>query len=303
MRRTALQKLLSTADSLLEHCMRSILAATLLAATALVSVEPAFAQGCLTAEACRAIRMQQQAAQEQAATNAQQQAAIAAQQRRRAEAERKRAAEHERVADENAKVDAETKAAALREAQARAYTAQQEADARAAALAAQQQQDASDRQQAANRQAKLDAEQQAAAQRDAQARAYVAQQEAEARAAALAAQRAAAQRDAETKAKLTEETRLANLRAAEESPDNYCKEPSTAGAVINYYNSLVRAGDAAFSAVDIEHLITEQFDKKARTMSCHGTFVLTNGNRRDGSIITRPNVAGTIIVTFHEVQY
>jgi hypothetical protein len=218
--------------------------------------------------------MQQQAAQEQAATNAQQQAAIAAQQRRRAEAERKRAAEHERVADENAKVDAETKAAALREAQARAYTAQQEADARAAALAAQQQQDASDRQQAANRQAKLDAEQQAAA-----------------------------QRDAETKAKLTEETRLANLRAAEESPDNYCKEPSTAGTVINYYNSLVRAGDAAFSAVDIEHLITEQFDKKARTMSCHGTFVLTNGNRRDGSIITRPNVAGTIIVTFHEVQY
>ena len=253
--------------------MRSILAATLLAATALVSVEPAYAQGCLTAEACRAIRMQQQAAQEQAATNAQQQAAIAAQQRRRAETERKRAAEHERVADENAKVDAETKAAALREAQARAYTAQQEADARAAALAAQQQQDASDRQQAANRQAKLDAEQQAAA-----------------------------QRDAETKAKLTEETRLANLRAAEESPDNYCKEPSTAGAVINYYNSLVRAGDAAFSAVDIEHLITEQFDKKARTMSCHGTFVLTNGNRRDGSIITRPNVAGTIIVTFHEVQ-
>jgi hypothetical protein len=261
--------------------MRSLFAVTLLAATAFVSLEPAFAQGCLTAEACRAIRMQQQAirmqqqaAQDQAAANAQEQAAVAAQQRHRAEAERKRAAEQERVADENARIDAATKAAALQEAQARAYTAQQEADARAVALAAQQQQDAYDRQQAASRQAKLDAEQQATA-----------------------------QRDAETKARLREETRLANLRAAEESPENYCKEPSTAGAVINYYNSLVRAGDAAFSAVDIEHLITEQFDKKAGTMSCHGTFVLTNGSRRDGSIIARPNVAGSIIFTFHQTQY
>ena len=150
----------------------------------------------------------------------------------------------------------------------------QEADARAAALAVQQQQDAHDRQQAAIQQAKLDAEQQATA-----------------------------QRDADAKARLKEETRVANLRAAENSPDNHCKEPSTAGMVINSYNSLVRAGDAAFTAVDIEHLITEQFDAKAKTMSCHGTFVLTNGSRRDGSIIARPNVAGTIIVTFHQSQY
>ena len=236
--------------------MRSLLAATLLAATAFVSVEPAHAQGCLTAEACRAIRMQQQAAQQaaqdQAAAIAQQQAAVVAQQRHRAEAERKHAAD----------------------AQARAQAAQQEADARAAALAVQQQQDAYDRQQAAIQQAKLDA-----------------------------AQQAATQREADAKARLKEETRLANLRAAEESPDNHCKESSTAGAVINYYNSLVRAGDAAFSAVDIEHLITEQFDAKAKTMSCHGTFVLTNGSRRDGSIITRLNVAGNIIVSFHETQY
>jgi len=214
--------------------MRSLLAATLLAATVFVSVEPAHAQGCLTAEACRAIRMQQQAAQEQAAANAQQQAAVAAQQRHRAESERRRATEQQRVADENARIDAQAKAVALIEAQARANAAQQEADARAA---------------------------------------------------------------------LTEETRIANLRAAEESPDNYCKEPSTAGEVIRYYNSLVRAGDAAFTAVDIEHLITEQFDAKAKTMSCHGTFVLTNGSRRDGSIIARPNVAGAIIFTFHQTQY
>jgi hypothetical protein len=232
--------------------MRSLLAVTVLAVTALVSVEPAHAQGCLTAEACRAIRMQQQAAQDQAAANAQQQAAVAAQQRQRAEAERKHATE----------------------AQARAALVRQEADARAAALAVQQQQDAHDRQQAAIQQAKLDAEQQATA-----------------------------QRDADAKARLKEETRVANLRAAEDSPDNHCKEPSTAGMVIDSYNSLVRAGDAAFTAVDIEHLITEQFDAKAKTMSCHGTFVLTNGSRRDGSIIARPNVAGTIIVTFHQSQY
>ena len=68
----------------MEHCMRSPLAATLLAATAFVWAEPVHAQGCLTAEACRAIRMQQQAAQDQAAANAQQQAAVAAQQQHRA---------------------------------------------------------------------------------------------------------------------------------------------------------------------------------------------------------------------------
>ena len=97
--------------------MRSLFAATLLAATALVSVEPAHAQGCLTAEACRAIRMQQQAMQDQAAANAQQHAAVAAQQRQRAELERKHATE----------------------AQARALVVRQEADARAAALVVQQQ--------------------------------------------------------------------------------------------------------------------------------------------------------------------
>jgi hypothetical protein len=85
-------------------------------------------------------------------------------------------------------------------------------------------------------------------------------------------------------------------------PENLCKEPSTAGQVINYYNSLVKAGNAGFSAIDIEHLITEQFDPDARTMSCHGTFVLTNGNRRMGSIVARTNVAGSVIVSFHETQ-
>ncbi len=211
--------------------------------------------------------------QERAAAIAQQQAALAAQQQRRAEAERRRAAEQQRAADQQARIDAETNAAALREAQARASLAQQEADARAMALAAQQRQEAYDRQQAAIRQAKMDAEQEAAAQRVADAR-----------------------------ARLVEETRVANLRAAEESPDNHCKEQLIAGRVIDQYNSLVRAGNAAFTAVDIEHLITEQFDAKAGTMSCHGTFVLTNGNRRAGSIVTRPNVAGTTIVRFHETQ-
>jgi hypothetical protein len=202
--------------------MKSLLAATLVATALSASPGPAIAQACYTAETCRAIRLQQQAAQEQAAVYAQKQAAMAAQQQRRAEAERKRAAEQQRADDEQARIDGENRAAASREAQARA--------------------------------------------------------------------------------KLVEETRIANLRAAEESPENLCKEPSTAGQVINYYNSLVKAGNAGFSAIDIEHLITEQFDPDARTMSCHGTFVLTNGNRRMGSIVARTNVAGSVIVSFHETQ-
>jgi hypothetical protein len=232
-------------------CMKFLLAAALLTATAIGAVEPAHAQPCFTAEACRALRLQQEAVQERAAANAQQQADVAAQQantaaqrRRQAAAQHSRALEQQRIADEQARIAAER-----------------------------QQQENYERQQVAAQQAKLDAEQKAAAQRDAAAR-----------------------------ARLIEETRVANLRAAEASPDNYCKEPSNAGKVIDYYNSLVKAGDAAYTTVDIEHLITEQFDSKARTMSCHGTFVLTNGNRRSGSVVARPNVAGTIIVSFHETQ-
>jgi hypothetical protein len=219
------------------------------AALHFVSFEPAHAQPCFSAEACRALRLQQQAAQEQAAIYAQQQAAAAAQQQKQA------------------KAAAAARAAELREAQALA-------DAQAMALAAKQQQEEYDRQQAAIQQAKLIAEQQAAARREADAR-----------------------------ARLVEETRVANLRAAEESPDNHCREPSVAGKIIEYYNSLVKTGDASYMSVDIEHLITESFDAKARTMSCHGTFVLTNGNRQSGSITARPNVAGNIIVSFHETEH
>ena len=222
----------------------SFLVATLLAVTAVASIEPARAQGCLTAELCRAMRLQQEAAQEQAAAYAKQQRAVAAQQQRRAADERRHAAER-----------------------------QKEANDRAMAVAAQQEQADFERQQAAARQSKLNAEQQAAEQQEADAR-----------------------------KKLAEETRVANLLAAEQSPNNYCKEQSIASDVINHYNSLVAAGNSAFSAVDIEHLITEQFDKQARTSSCHGTFVLTNGSRRTGSIVARLNVAGTIIVNFHETK-
>jgi hypothetical protein len=229
------------------------------AALYFVSFEPAHAQPCFTADACRALRLQQQAAQEAA----QEQAAIYAQQQVAAAAAAAAAAQQQK----QAKAAAAARAAESREAQARA-------DARAMALAALQQQEEYDRQQAAIQQAKLATEQQAAAQREADAR-----------------------------ARLVEETRIANLRAAEESPDNHCREPSVAGKVIEYYNSLVKAGDASYFAVDIEHLITENFDAKARTMSCHGTFVLTNGNRRNGSIAARPNVAGNIIVSFHETEH
>jgi hypothetical protein len=253
--------------------MKLLLAAALLAAATLTSVEPAYSQACYTAEACRTLRLQQQAAQLRAAAYAQQQADIAARQQKRAEIERRRSAELQVAARERARIDAEIRAAESREAQARAIVEQQESDARAMALAAQQRQEADERWRAATRQAKLETEQLAAAQREAYAR-----------------------------ARLAEETRVANLRAAKQSPDNYCKEPAVAGYVIEYFNSLARAGNAAFTAVDIEHLITEQFDARAKTISCHGTFVLTNGMRLDGSIVARPNVAGNIIFGFHATQ-
>ena len=89
------------------------------------------------------------------------------------------------------------------------------------------------------------------------------------------------------------EDRAAAQLAAENSPNNHCKEPELAGMVLSGFNDLLsRHG---IEAVDIEHLTTIRFDAGAKSVSCHGDFMLINGRRFSGTMSIHPNVAGEII--------
>ena len=92
--------------------MKLPLAAGLLfAALYFVSFAPAHAQPCFSAEACRALRLQQQAAQDQAAIYAQQQAAAAAQQQKQAKAQLRRRRGLAELREAQARADAQAAAA------------------------------------------------------------------------------------------------------------------------------------------------------------------------------------------------
>jgi hypothetical protein len=79
---------------------------------------------------------------------------------------------------------------------------------------------------------------------------------------------------------------------AEQSPDNWCRDPKVAGMLISSYNGL-SWGYPAREAVDIEHLVTIRNDNGV--LSCHGVFVHTNEIRIEGTLTFRPNVAGDVI--------
>jgi hypothetical protein len=58
--------------------------------------------------------------------------------------------------------------------------------------------------------------------------------------------------------------------------------------------------DANIQSVDIEHLTTISFDivQGQNVYACHGVFVLMNGRHMPGTLTTRLNVAGNVIVRF-----
>ncbi|HXA20865.1 MAG TPA: hypothetical protein VNW90_01105 [Acetobacteraceae bacterium] len=102
------------------------------------------------------------------------------------------------------------------------------------------------------------------------------------------------------KAREDAENKAAAQLAAENSPDNRCKEPKIAGDLIESFNSLQTVQDIRLKAVDIEHLITLSFkvDQGQNIYNCHGVFVLSNGRHLPGTLYTRLNVAGNIIIHF-----
>jgi hypothetical protein len=116
-----------------------------------------------------------------------------------------------------------------------------------------------------------------------------------------AAASAQAQRDAAAaQARVDAENRAAAQLAAENSPDNHCKEQKIAGELMLNFNNIQTVQDYNIQSVDIEHLTTIKFEvvQGKNVYVCHGVFVLMNGRHVPGTLATRINVAGNIIVRF-----
>lgn len=66
------------------------------------------------------------------------------------------------------------------------------------------------------------------------------------------------------------------------------------------FNSLQGAQDIRLQSVDIEHLTTLSFkvDQGKNIYACHGVFVMNNGRHIPGTLSTRLNVAGNVIIHF-----
>lgn len=133
--------------------------------------------------------------------------------------------------------------------------------------------------------------------------AQVAQACQEARAAAAQKRRAEA---AAARARAAEEQRAADRAravadykaAAENAPGNQCREPKTAGALIDAYNDLDWEGWTKRRIVDIEHLVTLKSEGENEFLACHGVWVHTNGVRLEGTMTMRFNVAGKPVVSW-----
>jgi hypothetical protein len=182
---------------------------------------------------------------------------------------------------------------ARQQEQAAANARQQREAAREAEAARQQdiidQANARAAQEAQNRQAAIDLANAQAAQeaRTRQSALDYANAQAAQHAAAMVAQRE------------REDAAAAQLRA-EESPDNHCREPKFAGQLIADFNRLSATQDFSMQAVDIEHLVTINYDGiHIGGFGCHGVFVLQNGRRIKGSVLSRLNVAGSPVISFN----
>lgn len=111
-----------------------------------------------------------------------------------------------------------------------------------------------------------------------------------------AAVRARAAADAQARAV------AAAQEAAENSPDNICHQPEVARRLIDAYNGLDWQTIRPRRVIDIEHLVTIRQDIEKATLICHGIWVHTDGERLEGTMTMRPNVAGDLIVRW-EAQH
>ncbi len=175
--------------------------------------------------------------------------------------------------------------AAERQAQWADYSARKKAAQDAAdAAAAQKQQDAAQQAnaaEAAHRQSVADAARR-------QHERAAAEQSARRKREQMIAQDLRRRQQAEAQRRL----RYVELLKLENSPDNTCREPKLARAVLDGWSNLDAMRVENIRAIDIEHLTTIYFHPETMTFSCHGVFVTSKGLRIAGTVELRKNVAG-----------
>jgi hypothetical protein len=109
--------------------------------------------------------------------------------------------------------------------------------------------------------------------------------------------------EARARARIEDENRAATQFAAENSPDNHCKDRAVAGELLQNFNGLLAVRDQNIQAVDIDHLTTVDFDKVQHIYVCQGAFLMTNGVQQTGTISTRLNIAGNVIAQWHADRF
>jgi hypothetical protein len=137
-----------------------------------------------------------------------------------------------------------------------------------------------------------------AAEKERQAQAAVAAQAEAARERRAQEAQAAEERRQQREALVARHNEYAQLIALENAPDNECKKPDIARALLQEWSSFDVFKDENLRAIDIEHLTTTAFDAASSTMTCHGIFVTNKGARLVGSMQIKKNVAGDPIDTW-----
>ena len=93
-------------------------------------------------------------------------------------------------------------------------------------------------------------------------------------------------------AALARRTAYVRMVAAENAPDNMCRQPKVARAVMDGWNGLDAFHDAGVKVIDIEHFTTVGWHAGDQGFACHGVFVTNKGWRVVGTTVMKRNVAG-----------
>ncbi len=80
--------------------------------------------------------------------------------------------------------------------------------------------------------------------------------------------------------------------AAEELPENHCKEPDVARLMITQFNQFKPMKNLDEQVIGPEHVTTVKFDLAHTDMVRHGTFLTTGGLELTGAFEMRKNIAG-----------
>lgn len=115
-------------------------------------------------------------------------------------------------------------------------------------------------------------------------------------------ERETAQRDAQARMDLVRKAevdgRAARQVAAENAPDNFCAKPEFARIMMQQMEGLDTFKVMDLKIVDIEHLVTVEFEPLRHRTVCHGSFVTSRGGSLVGTFETKKNIVGDDIFSW-----